>query len=170
MANKEDILKEAEYYLNNDLTIEQASVDLGISKRTFQLHLKKLEELAPETYKLVTEKKAARIVEGRILGGTVGKRGATWTQEEADAIKKQMIEQNLTYAEAESITGIPKSTIYEMVHKNNSDKTNSLLYSLARANEKNMALETYMKMNDPDNSCFYLDDDYGITYDSNKKK
>ena len=43
MTNNEDIKKEADYYLENDVNITQASKKFGISKRTFQLHMKKLE-------------------------------------------------------------------------------------------------------------------------------
>ena len=44
MTNNEDIKKEADYYLENDVNITQASKKFGISKRTFQLHMKKLKE------------------------------------------------------------------------------------------------------------------------------
>ena len=45
MASNEQILNEANYYLGNNVNVDQASQALGISRRTFQLHMKKLEEI-----------------------------------------------------------------------------------------------------------------------------
>ena len=146
MASNEDIIREAEYYLNNDVTIEQASSDLGVSKRTLQLHLKKLESIAPETFKLVTEKKAANERRGKVLGGTLGKRGPSWTEEQAAAYARMMIEQGLTFQEAEKFTGIPHTTLHEMVTKANLDpKNKSLMYALAEANKRGMDMNQYIE-------------------------
>ena len=66
MASNEDIIKEAEYYLSHDVTNDEASKALGISKRSFQLHMKKLAEIAPDKYKLVQDKISMQ-VKGDIL-------------------------------------------------------------------------------------------------------
>ena len=146
MASNEDILYEAEYYLKNDVTIEQASSDLGISKKTLQLHLKKLESIAPEKYILVTDKKKSNEHRGRVKGGTLGKRSATWTTEEAIAAAEIMIDSGLTYEQASSVLGIPSSTLHEMVHKGIVDpNTTSLLYALAEANKRGITLEEYQR-------------------------
>ncbi len=146
MANKEDMIKEAEYYLNNDVTIEQASHDLGISKRTFQLHLKKLESSAPDIYKLVKDKKESRIRQGQSKGGSLGKRGPTWTKEQALDLALDMIEKGRTYSEEGMVAGIPKSTLYDMINKGvTDDYTVSLLYALSEANIRGMTLEEYME-------------------------
>lgn len=146
MANNEDILKEAEYYLNNDVTIEQASHDLGISKRTLQLHMKKLASIAPDKFKLVQDKKENSVRQGRVVGGSIGKRNPTWSRDEARVIAKRMVEENLTYEQAEKEFGIPKSTIYEMTHSNLKDeKIESLLYALAIANKKGTTLDEFLK-------------------------
>lgn len=146
MANNEDILKEAEYYLNNDVTIEQASSDLGISKRTLQLHMKKLASIAPDIFKLVQDKKENSVRQGRVVGGSIGKRNPTWSRDEAIVIAKRMVEENLTYEQAEKEFGIPKSTIYEMTHSNLKDeKIESLLYALAIANKKGTTLDEFLK-------------------------
>lgn len=145
MASDERILEEADYYLNNDVTIEQASTDLQISKRTLQLHLKKLEIIDPDKFKLVTDKKKNNERQGRIKGGTTGKRSATWTKEEAKAVAIQMIKEQMTYSEAEDKMGTPKSTIYEMVHKGIEDNyTQSLLFALSESNRRGITLEKYM--------------------------
>lgn len=147
MASDEIILEEADYYLNNDVTIEQASADLKISKRTLQLHLKKLESIDPDKFKLVTDKKKNNERQGRIKGGTIGRRGATWSEGQAKNIAAQMIRDQLTYSEAEDKVGIPKSTIYEMVHKGiEDDYTQSLLLALSEANKKGIPLDKYMSV------------------------
>lgn len=146
MATKEEIIKEAEYYLNNDVTIEQASSDLHISKRTLQLHLKKLEELAPETFKLVQEKKTGNIKAGTIKGGHTGKRGPTWTEEQALEVAMKIINDGLSYREAEAYFKIPSSTLHEMVTKGVKDfDTASMLYAVAEANRRGMSAEQYLK-------------------------
>lgn len=146
MASNEDILMEADYYLNNDVTIEQASSDLGISKRTLQLHMKKLESIAPDKFKLVQDKKENSVRQGRIVGGTLGKRNPTWEKSEALIIAEKMIEQGLTYEQAEKEFGIPKSTIYEMTHSDlKNTKIESLLYALAIANKKGMTFNEFLK-------------------------
>jgi len=146
MARNEEILKEAEYYLNNDVTFEQASFDLGISKRTLQLHMKKLESIAPDKFKLVQDKKENRVRQGRVVGGSIGKRNPTWSRDEAIVIAKKMVEENLTYEQAEKEFGIPKSTIHEMTHSDLKDeKIESLLYALAVANKKGIVLEEFLK-------------------------
>ena len=146
MANNEDILREADYYLNNDVTIEQASSNLGISKRTLQLHMKKLESIAPDKFKLVQDKKENSVRQGRVVGGSIGKRNPVWSRDEAIVIAKRMVEENLTYEQAEKEFGIPKSTIYEMTHSNLKDeKIESLLYALAIANKKGTTLDEFLK-------------------------
>lgn len=146
MATDEQLIKEAEYYLNNNVTIEQASIDLNISKRTLQLHLKKLEDIAPATFALVKAKKDANIHKGKIKGGLTGKRGATWTEEDAKRVATLILSQEMTYREAEEKTGIPSSTIHDMVHKGvNPDEGGSLLYALAEANRRGLTLDEFYK-------------------------
>ena len=152
MTNDERILEEADYYLNNDVTIKQASSDLGISKRTLQLHLQKLESISPEKAKLVKDKKLASEKQGKIKGGSLGKRGPTWTKEQAMEIAEAMINKQMTNREAESAFGIPKSTIYEMTHKGIDDEmTESLLYGLAEANRKGIPLDEFLSRYYPGN-------------------
>ncbi len=49
-VNNEQIIRESDYYLENDVNINEASQELGVSRRTFQLHMKKLLEICPEKY------------------------------------------------------------------------------------------------------------------------
>lgn len=146
MATTEEILKEAEYYLNNDVTIEQASEDLHISKRTLQLHLKKLEEIAPATFKLVQEKKSGNIKKGTIKGGQTGKRGPTWTEEQALQVAMKIINEGMTYKEAEAYFKIPSSTLHEMVTKGVKDfGTATMVYAVAEANRRGMSADEYIR-------------------------
>jgi hypothetical protein len=146
MASDREIINEAFYYLENDVTIEQASKDLGISKRTLQLHLQKLESISPLTFALVKDKKLGNERRGKVKGGTLGKRGTTWTEEQALGVAQAMINGGLTYAEAESVLGIPSSTIHEMIHKGVKDPdTISLLYALTEANKRQMSVAQFQE-------------------------
>ena len=55
MASEEQIKEEARIFINNDLTVEETSTQLGISKRTFQLHMSALKVVDNGLYKLVKE-------------------------------------------------------------------------------------------------------------------
>ena len=146
MASNQDILKEAFYYLENDVTIEQASSALGISKRTLQLHLQKLESISPLTFALVKDKKISNERRGKVKGGTLGKRVPTWTEDQAMGAAQIMINGGLTYEEASKVLGIPTSTLHEMIHKGVKDPdTTSLLYALSEANRRNMSVDEFQK-------------------------
>ena len=151
MASNKEILQEAFYYIENNLTIEEASKNLGISKRTLQLHLKKLESISPLTFALVKDKKLSNERRGRVKGGTLGKRGTTWTEEQALGVAQAMINGGLTYAEAEETLGIPSSTIHEMIHKGVKDPdTISLLYAITEANKRQMSVAAFKEQHSSD--------------------
>ena len=141
VTSNDKILEEANYYLNNDVTIKQASSDLGISKRTLQLHFQKLESIDLEKARLVKDKKIANEKQGKIKGGSLGKRGPNWTREQAQQLADAMINNQMTNREAATTFERPKSTIYEMTHKGIEDELiESLLYSLAEANRKGLSM------------------------------
>lgn len=115
--NKEQIIIEAKEYINNDLTERETAEKLGISRRTLQLHLKQLGVIDPLLHSLVLKKKESNLKAGRIKGGTIGKiTGPTYTKEDANIVANGIIRESYTYEEAAMIYGVPKSTIYEMVH------------------------------------------------------
>lgn len=146
MANDEQILKEADYYLNNNVTIAQASVDLGVSKRTLQLHLQKLESIDQDKFKLVTDKKKSNERQGKIKGGTIGKRGSTWTDEKAKDAATYLITNDATIIEGAKAFGVPPSTFYEMINNADLDnETASLLYRLSEAHKRGMSIDQYDK-------------------------
>lgn len=111
------IIDEANMYLNSDITIKELANLLSIDRKTLQIHLNdKLKEIDLELYNLVLNKKESQIKIGRIEGGKIGKRSPSYTKEDALDIAQDIIQLELTYEEANKKYGIPKSTIYEMVH------------------------------------------------------
>lgn len=82
-SKEEQIIAEARAYIDSGQTIADTAKSLGITKRTLQLHLGKLESIDAELYTLVLERKTSNQNAGRRLGGMIGKRGVTYTEEEA---------------------------------------------------------------------------------------
>ena len=141
-----NIEEEAKVYLENDKTLSEVAFELGISKRTFQLHIKKLKELDPTLHNLVLEKQKSNIIAGRKRGGETGKRLPTYTKEEANLLADLMIHNQLTYEQASIETGLPHSTIYDMVHSDyiDSEKLHQLEL-VAMANKKGLTTESYIE-------------------------
>ena len=141
MTNEEErkIEEEAWEYINNDLTERQTAEKLGISRRTLQLHLKKLATINQELHNLVLKKKESNIKTGRIKGGHIGKiTGPTYTKEDANIVANGIIRESYTYEEAAITYGVPKSTIYEMVHSDLvPEETQMLLDLVAARNNRN---------------------------------
>lgn len=125
---KEELIKEqANYYLDNDVTMQQVANHFGFkSKKTIQINMKKLESVDPELFKLVEEKKQGNLVTGMVKGGQNGK--PTMINEEGNAIirkPKSITDQEIkdiaeliifykwTLREAEENLGISKSTLYD---------------------------------------------------------
>lgn len=123
--NNEKILEEANYYLNNDVTMEEAATYFKICKKSFQLHMKKLEQIYPDTFKLVEKKKQKNLTLGAIKGGKNGiptkkdnfSKKHTLTKEESILLAQKMIEADWSFREAETFTNIPKSTISDNLSK-----------------------------------------------------
>ena len=111
-----EIIREAQEYISNGLTERETAEKLGISRRTLQLHLKKLEDIDPVLYNMVLMKKKSNVIAGRSKGGKIGKATPTYTRVEALKMARSIINNSYTYEEASKIYNIPKSTIYEMVH------------------------------------------------------
>lgn len=70
--NNEQLLEEANYYLDNEVTMSDAANHFKICKKSFQLHMKKLEQIYPNTFKLVEMKKQNNLILGAIKGGKNG--------------------------------------------------------------------------------------------------
>jgi hypothetical protein len=99
-----------------------------------------------QTFKLVQEKKTGNIKAGTIKGGQTGKRGPTWTEEQALEVAMKIINEGMTYCEAEACFKIPSSTLHEMVTKGVQDfDTASMLYVVAEANRRGMSAQEYIE-------------------------
>ena len=145
-SKEEQIIAEARAYINGGQTIADTAKSLGITKRTLQLHLGKLESIDAELHTLVLERKTSNQNAGRRLGGMIGKRGVTYTEEEAQMIANSIASQHLTYQKAEEIFCIPSSTIYEMVHRDHvSQDTRDQLELIAMENHRNSSIEVIQK-------------------------
>ena len=145
MASNEQILNEANYYLGNNVNVDQASQALGISRRTFQLHMKKLEEIHPIKAAMVRAKRTGNIKAGNIKGGQISKRGVSYTSEEATKAAFEMIQHDESYREVSTILGIPKSTLYEMINSKglSPDKIESL-YVIAKKENPELELTDFL--------------------------
>ncbi len=67
------IIYEAEEYINNNLSVKETAIVLGVSKRTLQLHFKRLEQIDKNLYDKVRAKQEQNQQAGRIKGGQNGK-------------------------------------------------------------------------------------------------
>lgn len=131
------IIQEGRAYLDGGLTIEEAARKFKISKRTLQLHIKKLEGIDKELYMEIRKKQELSISFGRQKGGELGKRKPNYTKQEAEKVANIIIKGHLTYEEASSLLDIPSSTIYEMTHSKFVDpEIKDKLYKIADANNK----------------------------------
>lgn len=127
MRKNEDIISEADYYLNNDVTMSDAANHFGICKKSFQVHMKKLEEICPDKYKLVNEKKEKNLIRGAIKGGMNGKpstisnvrigKSFSFDSETAVSLARDIIDKDLSFRQLEHKSGIPKSTIKDNLSK-----------------------------------------------------
>lgn len=133
----EKIVNEVKFYLENPYSLKEAALKMGISRRSFQIHIKKLETIDPFLYQMVLEKQKSNMMAGRRMGGLKSKRGASYTKEEAITIAKYMIENHMTYRECEDYFQIPSSTLYDMMHSSYiPDEVKEQLDLLAFENKK----------------------------------
>ena len=90
----------AQYIIDSKDTVRGTAKKFGISKRTFQLHMKKLEEIDPLKFILVKEKKQGNIKLGTKKGGTIGHKSSSWSELDISEITSYLIENELTYRQA----------------------------------------------------------------------
>lgn len=143
------IIHEAKEYINNNLSVKETAEVLEISKRTLQLHLKRLELIDKKLYDKVRAKQEQNQQAGRIKGGQNGKTTPSFDPELPKKIASYMIKQSLTYEEASEEYDIPKSTLYEMIHNPKYIDPDLMrrLDLLAIANQHNMSVESYEEKN-----------------------
>ena len=124
------IIYEAEEYINNNLSVKETAIVLGVSKRTLQLHFKRLEQIDKNLYQN-------------------GKATPNFDPKLPEAIASYMIHYELTYEEASEEYEIPKSTIYEMTHNPKYVDPDLIrrLDLLAMANQHKMTVDSYIEKN-----------------------
>ena len=116
MIDVESIRKAALYYINNDVTLEDAALYVGIkSKKTLNNYFARLCGSKDEKDRL---KKYENEQKGKVKGGQTGVRKSSYTRDEALKIYDYIIKNCATYRQAEEEFQIPRSTIYEIVHSN----------------------------------------------------
>lgn len=143
------IIHEAEEYINNNLTVKETAAVLGVSKRTLQIHFKRLELIDKNLYDKVRTKQEQNQQAGRIKGGQTGKATSSFDPKLPEIIAKHMIKYELTYESASEKFEIPKSTLYEMTHNPKYVNPDLIrrLDLLAIANQHNMTVESYEEKN-----------------------
>lgn len=141
-----NIEEEARTYIGSEMTVKETASYCGVSKRTLQLHLRKLEELNPELHKLVLKKQQRQIILGQKKGGSIGRRKPNYTPENATDMAEFLIKNQATYKEASEITGIPSSTIYDMTHsKYIPRELQEKLSMVAEANHRQLSTTEYLR-------------------------
>lgn len=134
--NVERIIRLADYYLENDITMKEVGEAFGISKKTVQNDLKLLAEVDPKKYALVEEKKATNLKNGAVKGGRNGspsalnfgehRRPYTINDADLEKIADAIIEGDLTLREVEQRYKIPKSTIHDNIPRLAEEKRNAV--------------------------------------------
>lgn len=124
MISNDKILEEADYYIENDISMKEVGEHFNVSKKTIQVHLNdKLLELDEARFKLVQEKKQKRLIMGAKKGGQTSSPKKTSNissnrkgkykipDEKIEQIARSIINGDLSLRDIESMTKIPKSTI-----------------------------------------------------------
>ena len=117
---REEIEKMGKYYIENNVTYGEAAEHFGVSKRSFQLYMKKLKEISESTFKLVQDKKKANLIIGAKKGGSISRTDSpnvgkkhTITDEELNHYADLLINGDLSLRRLSGDIGIPKSTLYD---------------------------------------------------------
>lgn len=133
---EEKVIKEAIYYVIHDLSIKEASKELHVSDKTLISHLKKLETINKNLFRLVEKKKEDNRRRGILNRKPSSGRPTFYSDELIEELANRMILNQFTYLEASEEFGIPKSTLYELMQRV-SPELRSQLDLLAYANAKN---------------------------------
>lgn len=121
MIDKSIIIKAANYYINNDVTLEQAANYVGIkSKKTLNNYFTKIgtsdKEDEKDLYIKIKAKKEQNSAAGKKKGGQTGSRMSDWSDEDVMKLYNYVDNTLATYRQIEADLGIPHSTAYEMLH------------------------------------------------------
>ena len=95
MIDENIIIHEAEEYVSNNKTMKETADDLHISKRTLQLHFKRLKDIDKKLYQEVMNKQEKNQAEGRVKGGHLGKATSKFTSDDAERMLDILAEANI---------------------------------------------------------------------------
>lgn len=141
---EEQLTREAIYYLVHNKSIEKTAEELNISRRTLQLHLKKLVVYNENLYRLVKEKKQENQAIGRLNHAHKGGKASMYSQTLIDYICDDMLKNELTYKQASEKFDIPTSTLFELMKRVN-EQRRCQLDILAAANHRKMSKNEYIE-------------------------
>lgn len=116
------ILKVAKYIIQYKATIQMAADEFKCSISSIKKYINDENNLKKIDEKLYNEVKRVQneiISMGNKKGGQIGKRTATYTEEEAEKIAKKMIALQMTLSQGSSYFDIPVSTLYELLKRIN---------------------------------------------------
>lgn len=127
MANNEEIIAQAKYYVENDVTMKQVGEHFNVHKKTIQLRLnERLKDIDLELYNLVQEKKSGNLVEGAKKGGKNGKptnvsiipnKPHIMSPDYVTSIADYMLDNDSSLRDVEKNLGISKSTLHDNLTK-----------------------------------------------------
>lgn len=114
------ILKVAKYIIENKATIQMAADKFKCSISSIKKYINdenNLKYIDEDLYNGVKNIQEEIINMGNKKGGQIGKRKATYTEEEAEEIAKKMISLEMTLSQGSSHFDIPVSTLYELLKR-----------------------------------------------------
>ena len=119
--SKEDKIKTvAKFIIENNATVNETAEYFSISESCIKKYINdpnNLIKISFSDYEKIKVIQESLQIEGRSIGGKVGKRSATLKEHEILRIAMQMIKMEWTLEQASIQLNIPKSTIYENLVK-----------------------------------------------------
>ena len=119
--SKEDKIKTvAKFIIENNATVSETAEYFSISESCIKKYINdpnNLIRISFSDYEKIKVIQESLQIEGRSIGGKVGKRSATLKEDEILRIAMQMIKMEWTLEQASIQLNIPKSTIYENLVK-----------------------------------------------------
>lgn len=119
--SKEDKIKTvAKFIIENNATVNETAEYFSISESCIKKYINdpnNLIRISFSDYEKIKVIQESLQIEGRSIGGKVGKRSATLKEHEILRIAMQMIKMGWTLEQASIQLNIPKSTIYENLVK-----------------------------------------------------
>lgn len=114
--DKEKIIAEANYIIDNKATISKTAEHFNISTSSIKKHINdsdKLQSIDEELYKKVKKVQEEIIQKGVIKGGQTGKRSSILDEKKKIDIAVKIIRMRWTLDQASANIGVPRSTLYE---------------------------------------------------------